>query len=94
MRKLDMNMIRKSGRPKSELPLMQACVYTMCGGGMLGRFAAENPADFYIDDRVGKLPYPKKEIYQAVAVLKTLAEVWGYDAHHLPDFTFHNMGVF
>ena len=92
--KLDMELVKQSGRPKSELPLLQTCVYTMCGGGMLGRFAATQPADFYIDDRVGKLPYSQRDICQAVEVLKTLAEVWGYDPHDLPDFSFHNCGVF
>ena len=95
MEKLDMDLVKHCGRDKSELPSMQVAVFTMCGGGILGRMAAEQPADFYIDDRVGKLPYPKREIYQAVKVLAVLAEVWGYDPHHLPESPrFHNMGVF
>ncbi len=67
----------------------------MCGGGFLGRSAAEQPADFYIDDRIGKLPYGRREIVQAVKVLETMAKAWGFDPHHLPEMpAFHNMGVF
>jgi len=73
----------------------QAAVFVMCGGGMLGHLAAEQPADFYIDDRCGRLPYGKREILQAVAVLAVLAKAAGLDPHHLPDCPrFHNCGIF
>lgn len=78
-----------------KLKAHQAAVCVMCGGGFLGRFAAEQPADFYIDGRVGRLPYPKKAIEQAVETLATVAEEAGLDAHHLPKMpSFHNCGVF
>jgi len=73
----------------------QTAVFVMCGGGVLGAFAANQPADFYIDDRVGRLPYPKKHIEQAVATLAIVAEQAGLDPHQLPERPrFHNCGIF
>ncbi len=95
MRKLDQEKVKESGWKSDTIPLMQVAIYTMCGGGFLGRFAAEQPADFFIDDRVGRLPYKKEEIYQAVEILKTIAESNGIDPHKMPPMpSFHNMGVF
>jgi len=95
MYKLDQEKVKESGFKAESIPNMQIVVYVMCGGGFLGRLAAEQPANFYIDDRVGRLPYGKKEIYQAVETLKTIAEVNGLNAHNLPFLpSFHNMGVF
>ena len=96
MIKLNQEMVAKDGGFwKESISTHQAVVYVMCGGGMLGHFAAEQPADFYIDDRVGKLPYPKKQIYQAVETLGTLAKANGLDPHHLPNGPrFHNCGIF
>ena len=74
---------------------MQAAVYSMCGGGFLGRSACEQPASFYIDSRCGRLPYTRKEIAQAVAVLSAAATAWGLNPNGLPELpSFHNMGVF
>lgn len=82
---------------------LQLTVYVMCGGGLLGRLAAEQPSDFYIDDRAGKTNYPKKEIYQAVEVLKVYAEVLGLNPSNLDPskelnfqsfMNHHNCGVF
>lgn len=73
---------------------LQVAVYVMVGGGMLGRSAAEQPADFYIDGRVGSLPYPKGDIKQAVAVLVAQAEAMGLDPRHLPEVpAFHACGI-
>jgi hypothetical protein len=95
MRKLDQEKVKESGWKADSVPTMQIAIYVMCGGGLIGRFAAEQPADFYIDNRVGRLPYKKAEIYQAVETLKTIAEVNGFDPHHLPSTPmFHNMGIF
>ena len=69
---------------EDELRALQAQVYTMCGGGLLGQFAAERPADFYIDVRVGRLPYPKHKIYRAVEVLRGMALSLGIDPRNLP----------
>lgn len=66
-----------------KLRLHQVRVYTMCGGGFLGNFAATQPGDFYIDDRVGRLPYNKKEIYLAVEHLKRMAEEAGLNPKRL-----------
>lgn len=74
---------------------LQLVVYTMVGGGMLGRMASEQPKDFYIDGRVGKLPYKKAEIHQAVEVLIEEAEILGMDARNLPRMgMFHACGIF
>lgn len=78
-----------------EMQHLQTVIYVMTGGGMLGRFAAEQPADFYIDLRVGRLPYPKKEIYQAIKVLEIYGEVLGYNTHDMPRrASWHSCGVF
>ena len=96
MLKLDLEQVAQSGKHSPEqIGALQVAVSVMCGGGFLGRFAAEQPADFYIDDRVGRLPYRRKEILQAVAVLVTLAKVAGLDPHHMPTGPdFHASGVF
>ena len=67
---------------------LQIRIYTMIGGGMLGEFAMTQPADFYIDLRVGRLPYPNRRIYHAVEILHGLALYLGLDASHLkkPEF--------
>jgi hypothetical protein len=77
------------------IPPLQVAVYVMCGGGHLGRFAAEQPADFYIDERCGRLPYRRKEIVQAVAVLASIAQGAGLDPHKMPEIPdFHSCGIF
>ena len=73
---------------------LQVAVYVMCGGGFLGKMAAEQPADFYIDDRVSRLPYGRKAITQAVEVLRVHAEKEGLDTHNLMGVAFHNCGTF
>ncbi len=95
MRCLNQEKVAQSGWGVESIPPMQTAVYVMCGGGFLGRFAAEQPMDFYIDDRVGCLPYSREEIYQAVETLKTIAVANGMDLHRLPAVPrFHNMGIF
>lgn len=79
---------------KEAIPLMQVAVYVMCGGGFLGKLAAEQPGKFYLD-RAGKKPYPDKQIVGAVKVLAQIARDNGLDANHLPEMpVFHNLGVF
>ena len=95
MRCLNQERVAESGWGAESIPAMQTAVYVMCGGGFLGRFAAEQPMDFYIDDRVGCLPYSREEIYQAVEILKTIAVANVMDPHRLPSMpSFHNMGIF
>jgi len=81
---------------------LQLTVYVMCGGGMVGKFAAEQPADFYIDDRAATV-YPIETIYQSVKVLVLYAKTLGLDPHNLrPSLELnmnsfmehHNCGVF
>jgi len=82
-------------RTKRSIGNLQVAVYVMCGGGRIGRFAAEQPADFYIDARVDKLPYSVKAIYQTVKVLAALAEKRGLDPQAMPKLPgFHASGVF
>lgn len=79
---------------RREIELIQVAVFTMAGGGVLGGFAATQPAQFYIDDRVGKLPYGSRAIENAVKVLATLADAAGLDPKALERPRFHNLGVF
>lgn len=100
--------LTNSGRQRCRLALLDRCrqlqltVYVMCGGGLIGRFAAEQPADFYIDDRAATV-YPSEVIHQAVNVLTIYAKVLGLDPHNLqpskelnlPSFmNHHNCGIF
>lgn len=100
MQKLDVAAVAASHKhyewgSGDHLKAHQVAVYVMCGGGHLGTFAAQQPADFYIDDRVGRLPYPRAKIEQAVRCLAALAEAAGLDPRHLPEMSrFHNCGIF
>ena len=95
MYKLNQKEVAKSGWGPETIKSMQTAIFIMCGGGHLGKFAAEQPAKFYIDDRVSRLPYPKKAIYQAVETLATIARANNLDPEHLPEMPrFHNMGIF
>lgn len=62
---------------------LQLVVITMIRYPMLGSFAVRQPADFYIDTRVGSLPYPRKLIYRAVNILQFVAKAHGLDPHNL-----------
>ena len=66
-----------------KIQAMQVAVYVMCGGGILGNFAATKPADFYIDARVTRRPFRGFEIEQAVASLAEQASCDGLDSHNL-----------
>jgi len=82
-------------RPTRDIGTLQIVAYVAAGGGMLGRSAAEQPADFYIDARSGRLPYGRRRITQIVAVLAAIAEARGLDPHHMPTMPdFHSCGVF
>lgn len=95
MWKIDQKKVEESGWTADSIPAMQIAIYVMCGGGHIGRLAAEQPNQFYIDDRVGKLPYPRRAIYQAVATLITIAKINGLNPSKLPKSPcFHNMGIF
>ncbi len=97
-KKLDQRLVAEQGTdfavPES-IAAHQVAVFVMCGAGMLGRLAAEYPADFYVDDRVARLPYTKREIKQAVDTLVTLARAAGMDPRQMPPMPrFHNCGIF
>lgn len=86
--------VEDAARWKDAIPLMQAAVFTMAGGGLLGRFAATNPAEFYLDTRVSRRPYSATKILTACANLAQIAKLNGLDPRRLPDPSFHNLGVF
>jgi len=72
----------------------QVAVYVMCGGGHLGRWAAENPSDFYIDHRIGRLPYGREEVLRAVATLARIAQANGFNPNELPCMPLlHSFGI-
>jgi hypothetical protein len=90
--------LRNQGRGKvmDQFYQLQTAVYVMCGGGHLGSFAAGQPHNFYIDSRMGKLPYSKRAIMQTVAVLALYVKVLDLDKDKLPQnwMDAHNCGVF
>lgn len=98
MTKLDMEGVAESipfYADLRDLGTLQTVVRIMCGGGPLGWMAATQPSEFYIDSRVGRLPYPRKAILQAVMVLQLTATAKGLDPKRLPDPPdFHNCGIF
>jgi len=72
----------------------QIAIYVMCGGGNLGRWAAENPSEFCLDYRIGRLPYEREEILRAVATLAQIAQAHGFNAHELPCMPLlHSFGI-
>lgn len=91
-----MKKISTSGWTIESIPAMQVAVFVMCGGGMVGRSAAESPEGFYIDDRVTvRMPYSQKKIYKAVKTLAAIATANGLNPRKLPQMpNFHNMEVF
>lgn len=99
IRKLDLDEVRDSLRGPlwegRDIGPLQVAVYVMVGGGMLGRMAAQQPADFYLDARVSRRPYSTKAILNAVEVLAAMAEEKGLNPHNLPAVPqFHACGVF
>lgn len=87
MGRLNLGMVReyfreqvKGNRRKAHeiFRATQLAVYVAAGGGFLGRFAAEQPSEFYIDDRVWGLPYKRQQIEQAVKVLEIMCHELGY----------------
>ena len=70
---------------EEDITTIQIILYAMIGGGFLGSFAMRQPADFYIDSRVGKLPYGRKDILQVANVLEGVARYFGKDPHNLPE---------
>ena len=90
--------LQSQGRERvmAQFKQLQTAVYVMCGGGFLGSSAARQPHGFYIDSRVGRLPYSKTKIMQAVVVLQLYIKVLRLNPNELPDFFMdaHNCGVF
>ena len=55
----------------------ETAIFRMCGGGLLGASAVDQPSSFYIDSRVGRLPYGRRAIEQAVGILARAREIAG-----------------
>lgn len=97
MRKLDMTQVATSFghyRKLRKIGTLQTVLFVMVGGGFLGASFAESPADAYIDSRVGKLPYSRKEIEQMRQILIAHAKYLKLDPHKLPPRAdFHCGGI-
>lgn len=91
------NELEECGREKvmEEFQTLRVVVYVMVGGGFIGRFAVDQPNDFYLDSRVGKRPYSQRKIFQAVEVLRLYVKVLGLKYDTMPRMLdFHNCGIF
>ena len=98
VRKLDIEQVKtalESGFADADIGALQVAIYVACGGGWIGKFHAERPKTAYIDARVCKLPYSRKEIENMRKVLIAMAEQRGLDPNSLPNMpNFHSCGVF
>lgn len=98
MTKLDMQKVAENSWnwiTPEKIGALQVGVYVMAGGGLLGRSAAQQPSEFYIDDRVGRLPYARKAIMQAVDVLAIIGQKAGLDPRNMPEMPdLHGCGIF
>ena len=98
MRKLDPEKVRESIRDyyiDEDIGALQVAIYVACGGGWIGQNHAERPVEAYIDDRVGTLPYSRREIENMKIVLIAMADAKGLDPSNLPPMPkFHSCGVF
>ncbi len=96
--KLDPEKVRESIElygAELDIGAMQVAIYVACGGGCIGLQHADHPLHAYIDSRVGKLPYGRKQIENMRIVLIAMAEAKGLDPNNLPAMPrFHNCGVF
>jgi hypothetical protein len=72
-------------KAKELVPQLQHTIKVMLGGGFLASAGANQPADFYIDSRVGRLRYPKRNIIGTVRMLAELAKRAGINPHAIPD---------
>jgi len=95
-RPLDFEAIKKNAPQwKDGIGLMQVAVYVMAGGGLIGRLAAEQPADFYVDTRVSRRPYGLRDLSRAVKVLAVIADANGLNPHNMPKMpNLHNLAIF
>lgn len=83
--------MKPTNKQLREINDLQLVVFVMCGGGYIGNFAACQPAEFYIDDRGARRPYPLKKISIAVKYLKKRAEQYRFDVYDMPKMSsFHN----
>lgn len=84
----------KDVQVEDSIPMLQACITMMLGGGILANFGCRQPKDFYIDTRVpsSALNARKSDIYRAVLRLQEMAKA--QEIEKLPAApNFHNMGV-
>lgn len=76
-----------------EMKQLQAAVYVMVGGGLIGNSAATQPAGFYVDGRVSKRPYSLRNIEKAVKTLHIYQDVLGITDMPRDYFDCHNCDV-
>ena len=69
--------LERNGRKRllDECRQLQLIAYVLAGGGFLGKSAAEQPVDFYFDDRTGFTRKEKRKAERAVQVLVIYAKV-------------------
>ena len=78
-----------------QIGTLQVAIFVAVGGGLIGNMFARNPKHAYIDSRVDKRPYNRKDIERMRLTLVAMAEVKGLDPSCLPPIPeFHNCGVF
>jgi len=68
----------------NRLEVLQVAIFVAVGGGMLGHMYAEQPADAYIDMRVGKRPYGKQDTEKIRKELCAVARKLELNPHDLP----------
>ncbi len=66
-------------KARNMVPHMQTQLYVMCGMGMMGQIAAQQPSCFYIEPGVRKLPYNQKDIKFIARVLAKLVVIAGLE---------------
>ena len=82
-------------RARALIPGTQLALYVMVGGGLIGRFYAEQPEYAYRDTRAGRAPFKTKEVEAMRGALLGLADVCGMDGRDMPRMAdFHAAGVF
>lgn len=83
---------------EASIPIQQATVFAIIGGGRLGKFATRNPEGFYVDDSrhpLDKFNSNKADAYREVIKLEKMAKDRKLKPSSLPSMpTFHHMGVF
>ena len=99
MRKLSKEAIEGQAKFIAENPqrmaTLEGVIHTMIGGGYLASYAMSRPKDFeYIDSRMGRLPYPKAAICQAVSILALARQYAGIPEPYDLSVKIPDLGIF